>query len=64
MSKERRLAEQQELDNDQMEQVAGGIYRPTHSDDGTTEHFFTVEIGEGLLASTQRVRPVVVDPAS
>ena len=56
---------QQELDDDQMEKVAAGkFYRPNPAGDGTTEHFFTVEIGEGRLASIKRVSPDVIDPAS
>lgn len=64
----------QELDDNQMDKVAGG--------DGTTEHFFTVEIGEGrvasqsdpslttetegesAIASIRRVSPDTIDPAS
>ncbi len=40
------------------------FFRPAPSGDGTTEHFFTVEIGEGRLASIRRVSPDTIDPAS
>lgn len=53
MSEKSKIAQQQELDNDQMEQVAGGYYRPAPTGDGTTEHFFTVEIAEGQISQPQ-----------
>lgn len=40
------------------------FFRPAPSGDGTTEHFFTVEIAEGRLASIERVSPDTIDPAS
>lgn len=40
------------------------FYRPNPDGDGTTEHFFTVEIGEGRLAGIRRVSPDTIDPAS
>ncbi|MEM9461774.1 MAG: type VI secretion system tube protein TssD [Myxococcota bacterium] len=40
------------------------FFRPAPSGDGTTEHFFTVEFGEGRLASVRRVSPDTIDPAS
>lgn len=39
------------------------FFRP-NPQDGTTEHFFTVEFAEGRLASIRRVSPDVIDPAS
>ncbi|RLB17264.1 MAG: type VI secretion system tube protein Hcp [Deltaproteobacteria bacterium] len=40
------------------------FYRPNPAGDGTTEHFFTIEIQEGRIASITRVSPDVIDPAS
>ena len=40
------------------------FFRPNPSGDGTTEHFFTVEFGEGRVASIKRVSPDTIDPAS
>ena len=40
------------------------FFRPNPAGDGTTEHFFTVEFGEGRVASVRRVSPDVIDPAS
>ncbi|MCC6873753.1 MAG: type VI secretion system tube protein Hcp, partial [Sandaracinaceae bacterium] len=40
------------------------FFRPNPAGDGTTEHFFTVEIKEGRIASIKRVSPDVIDPAS
>ena len=40
------------------------FFRPNPAGDGTTEHFFTVEIKEGRVASITRVSPDVIDPAS
>ena len=40
------------------------FFRPAPSGDGTTEHFFTVEIAEGRVASIRRVSPDTIDPAS
>ncbi|MEM9188395.1 MAG: type VI secretion system tube protein TssD [Myxococcota bacterium] len=40
------------------------FFRPSPSGDGTTEQFFSVEIGEGRLASIRRVSPDTIDPAS
>lgn len=48
-------------------EVVEGIFkffRPNPAGDGTTEHFFTVEIAEGRLASILRVSPDCIDPAS
>lgn len=40
------------------------FFRPAPSGDGTTEHFFTVEIAEGRVASIKRTSPDTIDPAS
>ena len=40
------------------------FFRPNPAGDGTTEHFFTVAIQEGRVASITRVSPDVIDPAS
>lgn len=40
------------------------FYRPNPAGDGTTQHFFTVEIREGRVASIRRISPDVLDPAS
>ena len=39
------------------------FYRPTPVGDGTTEHFFSVSVREGRLASIKRVSPKCTDPA-
>lgn len=40
------------------------FYRPNPTGDGTTEHFFTIEIKEGRISGITRVSPDVIDPAS
>ncbi len=40
------------------------FFRPNPAGDGTTEHFFTVEIAEGRIAYIKRVSPDTIDPAS
>ena len=40
------------------------FFRPNPDGDGTTQHFYTVEIKEGRIASYQRISPDVIDPAS
>lgn len=40
------------------------FYRPDPAGSGTQEHFFTVEIREGRIASITRVSPDTIDPAS
>ena len=40
------------------------FFRPNPAGDGTTEHFLTIEFGEGRLGSLRRVSPDVIDPAS
>ncbi|MEM6292928.1 MAG: type VI secretion system tube protein TssD [Myxococcota bacterium] len=40
------------------------FFRPSLAGDGTTEHFFTVEISGGRLSSIRRVSPDTIDPAS
>jgi len=39
-----------ELGDAALDAVQGGFFRPAPAGDGTTEHFFTVEIGDGQLA--------------
>jgi len=48
-------------------EVTSGVFkffRPSPAGDGTTEHYFTVEIGEGRIGSIRRISPDVIDPAS
>lgn len=48
-------------------EVIAGVFkffRPNPTGDGTTQHFFTVEIGEGRVAGIVRTSPDVIDPAS
>ena len=48
-------------------EVAEGIFkffRPNPAGDGTTEHFFTVEFGQGRLSGIRRISPDTIDPAS
>ncbi len=40
------------------------FYRPSPGGDGTTEHFFTVEITDGRVDSIERLSPNAIDPAS
>ncbi|MCH9683670.1 MAG: type VI secretion system tube protein Hcp [Deltaproteobacteria bacterium] len=40
------------------------FFRPNPAGDGTTEHFFSVEIGEGRIASIRRTSPDTIDPAA
>jgi type VI secretion system secreted protein Hcp len=40
------------------------FFRPNPEGDGTTQHFFTVEIEEGRVGSVTRVSPDTIDPAS
>jgi type VI secretion system secreted protein Hcp len=40
------------------------FFRPNPAGDGTTQHFFTVEIKEGRVAAVDRFSPDVSDPAS
>jgi len=40
------------------------FYRPSPAGDGTTEHFFTVEIGEARVSHITRISPDTIDPAS
>ncbi|MEZ4385214.1 MAG: type VI secretion system tube protein TssD [Nannocystaceae bacterium] len=48
------------------EKIEGAFrfYRPSPSGDGTTEHFFTVEITDGRVDSIERLSPNALDPAS
>jgi hypothetical protein len=41
-----------------------GFCRPDPAGDGENEHYFTVEIEEGRIASITRVSPDVIDPAA
>lgn len=52
------------LCNNEVIQGVFKFFRPNPAGDGTTEHFFTVEFGEGRVASIRRVSPDVIDPAS
>lgn len=40
------------------------FFRPAPTGDGTTQHFFTVEIAEGRISAIRRVSPDTIDPAS
>ncbi|MCC7540817.1 MAG: type VI secretion system tube protein Hcp [Deltaproteobacteria bacterium] len=40
------------------------FFRPNPTGDGTTQHFFTIEIAEGRIAGIKRVSPNTIDPAS
>ncbi|MCA9911038.1 MAG: type VI secretion system tube protein Hcp [Anaerolineae bacterium] len=40
------------------------FFRPNPTGDGTTEHFFTVEIAEGRVSSIRRISPDILDPAA
>ena len=40
------------------------FFRPSPAGDGTTEHYFTVEVAEGRISSIERKSPNVFDPAS
>lgn len=48
------------------EKIEGSFrfYRPNPSGDGTTEHFFTVEITDGRIDAIERHSPSAIDPAS
>jgi type VI secretion system secreted protein Hcp len=39
------------------------FYRPNPEGDGTTQHYFTIEIQEGRIAAIKRMSPDVIDPA-
>lgn len=52
------------LTNNEVIQGQFRFYRPNPAGDGTTQHFFTVEIAEGRIASIRRISPDVFDPAS
>lgn len=40
------------------------FYRPSPAGDGTTEHFFTIEIKEGRVNGIKRISPSTIDPAT
>ena len=48
------------------EKIEGAFhfYRPSPTGDGTTEHFFTVEITDGRVDSIERHSPNAIDPAA
>lgn len=52
------------LCNNEVVEAIFKFFRPNPSGDGTTEHFFTVELGEGRIGSILRVSPDTIDPAS
>lgn len=52
------------LCNNEVIEAKFRFFRPNPDGDGTTEHFYTVEIKEGRIASYQRISPDVIDPAS
>ena len=52
------------LCNNEVIQGTFKFFRPNPAGDGTTEWFFTIEFGEGRIASIKRVSPDVIDPAS
>lgn len=52
------------LCNNEVVQGVFKFFRPSPAGDGTTEHFFTVEIAEGRIAHIKRVSPDTIDPAS
>ena len=39
------------------------FFRPSPEGDGTTQHFYTIEIWEGRVARIKRVSPNTIDPA-
>lgn len=50
-----------------MNEVVEGVFkffRPNPDGDGTTQHFFTIEIAEGRIASIERESPDTLDPAA
>lgn len=52
------------LCNNEVIQGIFKFFRPNPAGDGTTEHFFTVEIAEGRVSSIKRTSPDTIDPAS
>jgi len=51
------------LCNNQVIEGSFKFFRPDPAGGGTTEHFFTVEFGEGRIAAIERVSPETWDPA-
>jgi type VI secretion system secreted protein Hcp len=52
------------LCNNEVTETVFKFFRPNPAGDGTTEHFMTIETGEGRVASIRRVSPDTIDPAS
>ena len=52
------------LCNNEVIEATYKFYRPNPAGDGTTQHYFTVVIQEGRIASITRVSPDVIDPAA
>ncbi|MBW2093717.1 MAG: type VI secretion system tube protein Hcp [Deltaproteobacteria bacterium] len=52
------------LTNNEVIEATFRFYRPNPAGDGTTQHFYTIEITEARIASYNRISPDVIDPAS
>ncbi|WP_028321021.1 type VI secretion system tube protein TssD [Desulfatiglans anilini] len=52
------------LTNNEVIEGVFKFYRPNPAGDGTTQHFFTIEIQEGRISTITRFSPDVIDPAS
>lgn len=52
------------LCNNEVVEAVFKFFRPNPAGDGTTEHFFTVELGKGRIAHIRRISPDTIDPAS
>lgn len=52
------------LCNNEVVKAIFRFYRPSPAGDGTTEHFFTIELDEGRLSTVTRTVPDCLDPAS
>lgn len=52
------------LTNNEVIEAKFMFFRPSPAGDGTTEQFFTVEIGEGRISAIRRMSPDTIDPAS
>lgn len=52
------------LCNNEVVEAIFKFFRPNPAGDGTTEHFFTVEVAEARLAHIRRISPDTIDPAS
>lgn len=51
------------LVNNEVAEATFKFYRPNPTGDGTTQHFFSVSVKEGRLASIKRASPSCIDPA-